>query len=107
MWNVAFFLTRTVTIGGTLHLEFATLETRRMLARVNFRKDVRECYWGEEQKWPIADQCIHSNDPRNNYGTHFGSSSLIVSKVANELFYVAAKQLVFLMNISSIFTCIL
>ena len=30
-----------------------------------------------------TDQCVSSNDPRNNCGTHFGTSPLIVSKVAN------------------------
>ena len=26
-----------------------------------------------ERTWPIADRCVPSNDPRNNYETHFGS----------------------------------
>ena len=33
--------------------------------------------------WPIADRHLPSNDPRNNCGTHFGSSPLPLSKVAN------------------------
>ena len=36
------------------------------------------------KNWPIADRRIPSNDPRNNCGTHFGPSSLLVSKVAND-----------------------
>ena len=34
-----------------------------------------------KQYWPIADRRVSCNDPRNNCGTHFGSSSLLVSKV--------------------------
>ena len=30
--------------------------------------------------WPIADRHVTSNGPRNDCGTHFGSSSLFVSK---------------------------
>ena len=33
----------------------------------------------------IADQRVPGNDPRNNCGTHFGTSSLQVTKVANFL----------------------
>jgi len=33
--------------------------------------------------WPIADRGIYSDDPRNLCGTRFGSSSLMVTKVAN------------------------
>ena len=55
---------------------FATLETRRGMGRPNFCKDL----WGKiGQKLPIADRRVPSNDPRNNCGTHFGSSSLLVS----------------------------
>ena len=32
---------------------------------------------------PIADRHVSSNNPRNNCGTHFVSSSLLVSKIAN------------------------
>ena len=31
----------------------------------------------------MADRRVFSNDPRNNYGTHFDSSPLTVSKVVN------------------------
>ena len=46
---------------------FATLKTRGELGRVNFRKDFWDCYWR-----------VPSNDPKNNCGTHVGSSSLLV-----------------------------
>ena len=29
-----------------------------------------------EKHWPIADQCVPSNHPRNNCGTHFGTSQV-------------------------------
>ena len=40
---------------------------------------------GTGKNWPIADQRVSSNDPRNNCGMHFGSSSLLVSKMAFRL----------------------
>ena len=36
--------------------------------------------------WPIADRRVPSNDPRNNCWTHFDSSSLLLTKVANRPF---------------------
>ena len=33
------------------------------------------------------DRCLTGSDPRNNCGIHFGSSPLLVSKVANKKFY--------------------
>ena len=36
-----------------------------------------------EKNCPIAERRVPSNDTRNNCGKHFGSSSLLVSKVAN------------------------
>ena len=45
---------------------------RKKLGLVNFRKDVWDCYYG-----------LPSKDPRTNCGTHFGSSSLFDSKMAN------------------------
>ena len=47
---------------------------RRKFGRVNFRKN----FWD----WPIADQRVPSNYPRDICGTRFGSSSLLFSKVA-------------------------
>ena len=45
----------------------------------------QEGNWGELTfaKTSGTDQCVSSNDPRNSCGTHFGTSPLIVSKVAN------------------------
>ena len=47
--------------------------------RVNFRKDFWDCYWRQGKSWPMADQLVPSNDPWNNFTTHFGSSSLLFS----------------------------
>ena len=38
-----------------------------------------------EKNWPIADRCVPSNYPRNNFGAHSDSSHLLVSKVVNRL----------------------
>ena len=40
--------------------------------------------WTGKTNWPIADRRFPYNDPRNNCGTYFGSTSLHVSKVAND-----------------------
>ena len=37
-----------------------------------------------EKNYPIADQYVPSNDPRDNCETNVDSSPLLVSKVANE-----------------------
>ena len=51
----------------------------RRLDRVYFRKDFWDCYKGQRKKnWPIADWYVTRNDPTNNCGTHFGTSSLFV-----------------------------
>ena len=36
-----------------------------------------------KKNWPIFDRHVTSNDPRDNCGTHFGSSPLLISKVVN------------------------
>ena len=60
-----------VLISSSVYtIVFATLKIRGKLGRVNFRKDVWHWYWR-----------VPSNDPRNHCGTHFGSSSLLVSIV--------------------------
>ena len=38
---------------------------------------------GDSEKWPIADRRVPTNDPTNNCGRHFGSSSILVSQGAN------------------------
>ena len=63
--------------------QFATLETRRKLGRVHFRKDFWDGYWGQWKNWPIADQHVRSNDPRSLRKTR--PSFPLVSKVANLL----------------------
>ena len=64
---------------------FATSETRRKLGRVYFPAQRLLGLSLEREKmansWPARS---HGNDPRKNCGTHFRSSSLFVSNVANE-----------------------
>ena len=38
---------------------------------------------GKGKNWPIADWRVPSNNPKINCGTHFGSRSLVFSKVVN------------------------
>ena len=40
---------------------------------------------GTGKKWPIADRRVSSDNPRNNFGTYFGSSSLLGFKAANSV----------------------
>jgi len=44
-----------------------------------------ELLLGTGEKWPISDRRVTSNYARNNCGTHFGTSSLFVSKVYSVL----------------------
>ena len=53
------------------------------------RKDLWDCYKGQGRNWPIADRRVPSNHPRNNCGTHFCSSSPLVSKVAKTAFFLS------------------
>ena len=57
---------------------------------LNFMDD-SNCHFGNERETGVSDLSqrflglyVPSNDPRNNCGTHFGSSSFFVSKAANE-----------------------
>ena len=75
-------------------------KTGEILFRLNFRhfrndKKTGSCKLSQRllglllrrrKKWPIADRRVHSSNPRNNCGTHFGSSSLRVPKVTNWLY---------------------
>lgn len=45
--------------------QFATLETRRKLGRVCFRKDFWEWYWGRAGQPLASFFCVHSNSPRS------------------------------------------
>ena len=54
------------------------------LANLTFAKAYGTVNRDREKNWPIADWRVSNNNPRNNCGTHFGSSSLVVSKVVNE-----------------------
>ena len=75
------------TFGRSLLLElyglFASLETRGNWVEFTFAKTSGTVTRDREKNWPIADRRVPSNYPRNNCGTHFGSISLLVSKVVN------------------------
>ena len=75
------------TFGGSLLLElyglFASLETRGNWVEFTFAKTSGTVTRDREKNWPIADRRVPSNYPRINCGTHFGSISLLVSKVVN------------------------
>ena len=53
------------------------------LANLTFAKTYGTVTRDWEKNWPIADWRVPSNNPRKTCGTHFGSSSLVVSKVVN------------------------
>ena len=53
------------------------------LANLTFAKTSGTVTRDRKKNWPIADWRVPSNNPRNTCGTHFGSSSLVVSKVVN------------------------
>ena len=44
---------------------FTTLETKRNLGCVNFRKDVWDGFWGQRKNWPIAEWRVIRNNFRN------------------------------------------
>ena len=50
---------------NSLYTQFASLEAKRELGRVNYRKDFWDCYWEWGKNWPIAVRRIPSNDPRS------------------------------------------
>ena len=66
-----------------MHYHSLPYKQEGTLGRANVRKDFLDYNWGQEKNWPIADGPVFNNNPRNNCGTHFGSSLLLVSKVAN------------------------
>lgn len=70
-------------LGNWVMEQFAALETTA----------------GQGKYWPIADPCFLSNDLRNNWGTHFVSSALLVSKVVH---VNTNKTVLFQMNIISV-----
>ena len=55
----------------------ATLETKRNLACVNFRKDFWDGFWAQRKNWPIAELRVI----RNKSGNLCGPSMILVSKV--------------------------
>ena len=70
-------------LGNWVMEQFAALETTA----------------GQGKYWPIADPCFPSNDLRNNWGIHFVSSALLVSKVVH---VNNNKTVLFQMNIISV-----
>ena len=62
---------------------FAILERKGNWTDPTFAKNGGTATRDKEGNWPIADRLVPNNDPRNNFGTHFGPSSLPFSKVAN------------------------
>ena len=56
---------------------FATLETKRNLACVNFRKDFWDGFWAQRKNWPKAERRVIRNNSRNLCGP----SLILVSKV--------------------------
>ena len=68
--------------------QLTTLETRE--TGTGSSKLMQRLLWtvagDREKNWPIADRRVSINNPRNNCGTHFGSSLLPVSKVTNVIF---------------------
>ena len=62
------------------------MKITKTLGRVMFRKEFWDCRRGQAKNWPIAVQRVPSNYPKNNCGTHFGSSHLVF-KVANGKFH--------------------
>ena len=64
-------------------LIFATIETRRKLGPATLGKEFWDGYWGQGKNCQQLTGAF-SNYPRNNCGTHFGSSLPLISKVAND-----------------------
>ena len=58
-------------------------KTRRKLGPTNVRTEFWDCYWGQRKNCQQLTGAF-SNYPRNNCGTHFGSSLPLISKVAND-----------------------
>ena len=70
-----------------MYRQIATLKPTGKLGRVYIRKDFWNCYERQKKNWPIVERHVICNVPTNNCGTHFGSSSFLVSKVANSELY--------------------
>ena len=66
-------------------LQFPRFETRKKLGRVNVRKDFWDRFQGQEKngQW-LTGASPGSIDPTNICGAYFGSSSFLISKLANE-----------------------
>ena len=81
--------------------EFATWEVRRKLGQVNFHKDYWDFYWRlANEKAPADVRGVSSNYPRNDCGTHLGSSFLLVSNVVNVISINGAEQVLRPLNLN-------
>ena len=52
-----------------------TLEMRRKLFQVNFRKDFWDCHWRQGKNWPIAGQHISNDNPMSLCKRKLGQGS--------------------------------
>ena len=73
-----FFLERYITLSISRSLK----KRERNWPKSTFAKASGTAIKPRGKNWPIGDRCVPSYDPRDNCGTNFGSSSLLVSKVA-------------------------
>ena len=69
-------------VASSLFCHFQNRKETR--AELTFAKTSGTVTRDRERKRPIADWHVPSNDPTNNCGTHFGSSPLLASRMANE-----------------------
>ena len=72
-----FYCTKKMLTLNAISNSGATLETRKTWTEFTFARTVTR---DREKIWPIADQRVHSDDPRGNCGTHFGSGSQFPSR---------------------------
>ena len=68
---------------ATPPLKYSPLQKRGDWAKLTFAKTSGTDTKDRGEHWPIADWHVPGNDPRYNCGTHFGSSFLLFTKVAN------------------------
>ena len=71
---------------------FAILERKGNWTDLTVAKNCGTVTRDRKGNWPIADQLVPINDPRNNFGTHFCHSSPPFSKVANAWDVIDLRQ---------------
>lgn len=72
------------------------LPIREKLGRVDFRKDIWDCYWCQKNQLPLAHWRVPSNNPKHNCGTHLGSSflSFINCRISTVSLFLSSFQYV-------------